>query len=126
MLRFRSIVGITAACFLAVVMFDSCSVITVWRRANHEANEKALQSALNYYRAELKRYAKDKKELPQSLADLRNAGYASPLPDPITGRDDWQAQIGEDPLLIKGKRGVINVHSSSTDISSRGTPYNTW
>jgi hypothetical protein len=126
MFKLRSIVGIAAACCLAVVMFGSCSVISVWRRANHEAKEKALQNGLDYFRAELKRYVKDKRELPQSLADLRNEGYASPLPDPITGRDDWQAQIGEDPLLIKGKRGVINIHSSSTDISSRGTPYNTW
>jgi hypothetical protein len=28
--------------------------------------------------------------------------------------------------LINGKRGVIDVHSASTTISSRGTPYSSW
>ena len=127
MLRLRSIVGVAAAFFVTLwLCFSACSVITVWRRANHEAQEKTLQSGLEYYRKELTRYAKDRKELPQSLADLRSAGYASVLPDPITGRDDWQVVIGEDPKLIKGKRCIINIHSASTAISSRGTPYNTW
>lgn len=57
--------------------------------------------------------------------EFRAEGFGHILEDPITGKDDWQVDFGEMPEL-KGKRGVINFHSSSTAISTRGTPYNPW
>src|SRR5215831_2533699 len=104
----RSLIGVAAVCWLAIILYGSCSVISVWRRANHELKEMTLQNRLDHFRTDLKRYARDKGDLPQSLSEFREAGYASPLPDPITGYDDWQPQIGEDPSLIRGKKGVIN------------------
>jgi hypothetical protein len=77
-------------------------------------------------REAIRTYATKRGELPQTLKDLEAEGVYSTVPDPITGRADWQVTIGEDPALAKGKRGVINVHSASTAISSKGTPYNTW
>jgi hypothetical protein len=104
-----------------------CSAVRRWRSATREASEATLRSNLATIRDEIRTYAINRRELPQTLNDLDLAGSGSfKLPDPITGRADWQVTIGEDPALVKGKRGVINVHSASTAISSEGTPYNTW
>ena len=105
---------------------SSCLVISRIRDNNRHINELALQDRLDFFRRSLRQYAETRNELPQSLAELRSSGLAHSLEDPITGRDDWQVEIGEDPKLLKGKKGVINIHSSSTAISSRGTPYNSW
>ena len=122
MYRNRFIAGVVVAC-LASLLFVACSA---WHRANVEANEAALSNRLDIFRTGIRKYAAERNELPQSLAALRAAGYGEASTDPITGRDDWEVIIGEDPQIIKGKRGVINIHSSSKAISSRGTPYNTW
>ena len=113
----------------AVVLFlgvESCLVISRIRENNRHINELVLQDRLDFFRRSLRQYAESRNELPQSLAELRSSGLAHNLEDPITGRDDWQVEIGEDPKLLRGKKGVINIHSSSTAISSRGTPYNSW
>ena len=124
-MRFRFVLG--ALTFLLVVGLSSCSVISRIRANDRRANEPVLKNRLDWFRLGLRQYAAARKELPQSLAEFRSSGYGHTFEDPITGKDDWQVEIGEDdPQLIKGKRGVINFHSSSTAISSRGTPYNTW
>ena len=115
--------GCSLGLFLGV---ESCLVISRIRENNRHINELVLQDRLDFFRRSLRQYAESRNELPQSLAELRSSGLAPTLEDPITGKDDWQVVIGEDPKLIKGKRGIINIHSSSTAISSRGTPYNTW
>lgn len=104
----------------------SCRIISRIRQNDLRLNETLLQTRLDSFRLGLRKYATDKKELPQSLAELRASGWGHTFEDPITGKDDWQVVIGEDPTLIKGRKGIINIHSSSTKISSRGTPYNTW
>jgi|SRR5215831_3074513 len=111
---------------IVLLGLSSCSVISRIRQNNLRLNETLLQSRLDSFRSELSDYAAARNELPQSLAEFRTAGFAHKFGDPITGKDDWQVVIGEDPKLLKGKRGMINIRSSSTAISSRGTPYNTW
>jgi hypothetical protein len=34
--------------------------------------------------------------------------------------------MGEDPNSLSGESGMTDVHSSSTETSSEGTPYNEW
>ena len=123
-MRLRFVLG--GLTILLLVGLSSCSVISRIRANNRRVNETLLQSRLDSFRIELRQYAAMRNELPQSLAEFRSSGFAHKFEDPITGKDDWQVVIGEDPKLIKGKRGIINIHSSSTAISSRGTPYNTW
>ena len=123
-MRFRFVLG--GLTILLIVGLSSCSVVSKIRANNRRVNEPVLQDRLDSFRLGLRRYAAARKELPQSLTEFRSSGFAHTLEDPITGKDDWQVDIGEDPQLIKGKRGIINIHSSSTAISSRGTPYNTW
>jgi len=114
---------VTSLTLFLILGLSSCSR---WREVNREQAELELQNRLDSFRLSLRQYAADRKDLPQSLAEFRSSGFAHTLDDPITGKYDWQVVIGEDPQLIKGKRGIINIHSSSSDISSRGTPYNTW
>ncbi len=97
-----------------------------WNRAVRQSNEVFLEKNLEVFRQGIRRYAVEKQQLPQSVDDLIKQRYAPNLPDPVTGRVDWQVAIGEDSTLINGKRGVTDVHSASTMISSRGTPYCSW
>lgn len=109
-----------------ILGLSSCSLISNIQADNRREREFLLQDRLDTFRHELRRYAATRQELPQSLAEFRAQGFGHILEDPITGKDDWQVDMGEDPALIKGKTGIINFHSSSTAISSRGTPYNAW
>ncbi|MGI8838868.1 MAG: hypothetical protein ACR2H4_19850 [Pyrinomonadaceae bacterium] len=105
----------------------SCVDQRSWERAVRQADEQALRSNLATIRTDIRNYAVNNKELPQTLDDLaKGSGRSFSLPDPITGRTDWQMVVGEDPTLLKGKHGIIDVHSASTEISSNGTRYNTW
>jgi hypothetical protein len=119
------VVVVSLTLFLILGQY-SCSVVSRIREANREQNESLLQNRLDSFRLSLRQYAAARNELPQTLAEFRSSGFAHTLDDPITGKYDWQVVIGEDPQLIKGKRGIINIHSASTATSSRGTPYNTW
>ena len=60
-------------------------------------------------------YIYDKRKAPQNFEDLVRAGYLRKIPvDPITGRTDWR-------MTAEG-----DVHSASDQISTEGTPYNSW
>jgi hypothetical protein len=122
--QFRFTVAATVV--LLGVALTSCRIISRIHQNNLRLNETVLQSRLDSFRLGLRLYAADKKNLPQSLAEFRASRLGHTFEDPITNKDDWQVVIGEDPKLVKGKRGIINIHSASTEISSRGTPYNTW
>ena len=123
-MRLRFVLG--GLTIILLVGLSSCSVVSKIRANNRRVNEPVLLDRLDSFRLGLRQYAAARRDLPQSLAEFRSSGFAHKFEDPITGNDDWQVVIGEDPKLIKGKRGIINIHSSSTAISSRGTPYNTW
>ncbi|HEX6189817.1 MAG TPA: hypothetical protein VFZ40_17205 [Pyrinomonadaceae bacterium] len=102
-----------------------CSVIKGWEKASKKGDESVLRDRLKTIRYGIRLYADEKQELPQSLEDLYNWKVPR-FVDPMTGQSDWQPVIGEDPGVLKGKRGVIDVHSRSTQKSLAGTPYNTW
>lgn len=103
----------------------SCSVIKGWQKVNKEADESVLRDRLKTIRYGIRLYAAEKQQLPQSLDDLYN--WKTPrFIDPMTGQVDWQPVVGEDSNIIKGKRGIIDVHSKSEQISSKGTPYSKW
>jgi hypothetical protein len=46
--------------------------------------------------------------------------------DPFTGQKDWAITTGEDPNSLEGQSGMTDVHSSSAEISTEGTPYSEW
>ena len=71
-------------------------------------------------------YAADTCRHPESLRDLVRAGYLREIPiDPITEQRDWR----EVRYCVEGRFyycDLTDVHSSSTAVSSLGTPYNSW
>jgi general secretion pathway protein G len=92
------------------------------------ARESTLREDLFTMRKMIDQYAADKGKLPQSLDDLRGAGYIHDIPvDPMTDAADWQVEFGEDPGSTGGEQGVTNVRSASGDVASDGaTRYNEW
>lgn len=123
----RYCVGVSILVFCVISAAGiSCSALHAWHKAVRNTKEQTLKDDLVIIRTAIRTYAIKKGELPQSFRDLAAVGVSPTVPDPITDRPDWQVTIGEDPVLLNGKRGIINVHSASTAISSDGTPYNTW
>ncbi len=92
------------------------------------AKEATLREDLFTLRKMIDQYAADKGKLPQSLDDLRGAGYMHDVPiDPMTDQADWQVEFGDDPGSTGSDQGVVNVHSSSNEVSSDGSSrYSEW
>ena len=44
---------------------------------------------------------------------------------PMGGRN-FEYMTGEDPYSTEGSSGITDVHSSSGDVSTEGTPYSEW
>jgi len=98
-------------------------------RAVQRAREAALKTDLQTMRNAIDNYTMDKMSAPQSLEDLKNAGYLREVPtDPITQQKDWVLDF-EDVALSQTQSGtgITNVHSASALMSKlENTPYNTW
>ena len=97
--------------------------------AVQHAREAALKTNLQTMRNAIDNFTMDKMAAPQSLEDLKTAGYLREIPiDPITQQKDWVLDF-EDVALspTQSGTGITNVHSASTLASKfDNTPYNTW
>ena len=91
------------------------------------AKEATLREDLFTLRKMIDQYGADKGKLPQSLDDLKSAGYIHEVPiDPFTEQADWRTETGEDPGSTTGESGIINVYSSAEGTGSDGKPYSEW
>ena len=89
--------------------------------------EAELREDLVTLRNVITQYTLDKQKAPQSLEDLVKAGYLKEIPkDPITG-ENWTVDQ-EDSLMTvdQTEPGIVDVHSSSDELSSDGTAYGSW
>lgn len=112
---------------ITIVIILAAVVLPQYQKTILVTREAVLRDDLQKMRVLIDQYAADKQKLPQSLDDLVSGGYMRELPkDPITGQADWTPVTGEDPNSKDGEQGVVDVKSSSTDVSSEGTPYNEW
>ena len=103
--------------------------IPIYRGVVIRSNETTLKANLHTIRDVIDQYTADKKKAPQSLQDLIDAGYfRKELPlDPMTKSHDWQEEYGTDLTSPdQTETGIVDVHSLSPEISTDGTPYNTW
>jgi general secretion pathway protein G len=95
-------------------------------RAREDNLRKNLET-LNYM---IYQYAQDKQKAPQSLQDLKSAGYLKSIPDDITGNSDtWETEPGDDVIMSIDQTepgGIIGVHSGSNQVGSDGKAYSTW
>lgn len=112
---------------ISIIVILAVIAMPQYQKSVVHAKETVLRDNLFQMRKMLDQYAADKGKLAASLDDLVSAGYIRDIPvDPITGEKDWTVTTGEDPGLMEGGTGITNVHSSSNDTSTEGTPYSEW
>jgi general secretion pathway protein G len=115
---------------LMIVMFILVILAAValpqYQKIMLHARETVLRDDLYQMRKAIDQYAADKQKLPGSLDDLAGT-YLKEIPaDPITQDRDWTTVRGEDPYSTEGGDGIVDVRSSSTEVSSEGSPYSEW
>jgi len=112
---------------ISIIIILAAVALPQYQKTVMHARETVLRDDLFIMRSRIDQYAADKGKLPQSLDDLVSAGYLREIPvDPITDQKDWNVVIGEDPSSTEGGSGVNDVHSSSTEVATDGTPYSEW
>src|SRR5882762_1109421 len=112
---------------ISIIIILVSIALPQYQKTIMHARETVLRDDLFKMRSLLDQYAADKGKLPQSLDDLVTEHYLREVPkDPITDNKDWNVETGEDPYSTEGASGVTNVHSSSGDVSTEGTPYSEW
>ena len=110
---------------ISIIIILAAVALPQYHKTIMHARETVLKDDLVNMRKLIDEYAADKGKLPQSVDDLVSAGYMRQKPkDPITETDDWNPQMGDDPYT--GDQGMIDVHSSSSEVSTEGTPYSEW
>jgi general secretion pathway protein G len=103
-----------------------------YRQSVRRARESVLRQDLYDMRKLISEYTLDKQKAPQSLEDLVQAGYLpKALPrDPMTSQSDWQTEQCPEGTISspdeQDQGGICDVHSSSTQVGTDGTVYNTW
>jgi general secretion pathway protein G len=116
---------------ISVLLILISIAIPQYRESVRRARESVLKQDLYDMRKLISEYTLDKQKAPQSLEDLVSAHYLGSVPkDPITGQSDWQAEQCDDSTISVPEEqdtgGMCDVHSSSTQMASDGTAYNTW
>jgi general secretion pathway protein G len=112
---------------ISIIIILVSVALPQYQKTIMHTRETILSYDLNTMRKLLDEYAADKGKLPQSLDDLVTAGYMRDVPkDPITDNKDWSIVTGDDPYSTEGGTGVTDVHSSSSEVSTAGTPYSEW
>jgi general secretion pathway protein G len=112
---------------ISIIIILAAVALPQYQKTVMHARETVLHDDLFKLRSLIDQYAADKGKLPQSLDELVSAGYMRDIPkDPITNSKDWNVVTGDDPYSTEGGTGVTDVHSSSAEISTEGTPYSEW
>ncbi|HTM37760.1 MAG TPA: prepilin-type N-terminal cleavage/methylation domain-containing protein [Terriglobales bacterium] len=116
---------------ISILLILISIAIPQYQRSVRTAREAVLRQDLYDMRKLISEYTLDKQKAPQSLDDLVQAGYLKPVPkDPITGQPDWQTEQCDDSTISSPDEqdtgGICDVHSSSTQVSTDGTAYNSW
>jgi len=113
---------------ISIIAIFLAIVIPTYSRSILAAHENQLRSELSQLREAIWRYTFDKQKAPQSLDDLRVAGYIERIPDdPMTKEPNWE--VVEDEYLLSADQqdpGLIDVHSASNALASDGTAYSSW
>jgi general secretion pathway protein G len=112
---------------ISIIIILASVALPQYQKTIMHARETVLKDDLFNMRKLIDQYSADKGKLPQSMDDLVSAGYMREVPkDPITDNKDWNIVTGEDPYSTEGGTGVTDIHSSSSEVSTEGTPYSEW
>jgi general secretion pathway protein G len=112
---------------ISIIIILAAVALPQYQKTVLHARETVLRDDLFNMRKLIDQYAADKGQLPPSLDDLVTSGYMREKPeDPIIGGTAWTEVMGDDPNSTEGGQGVIDVHSTSTEMGSDGRPYSEW
>ena len=112
---------------ISIIIILAAITLPQYQKTIMHTRETVLRDDLRKMRSLIDQFAADKGRLPQSLEEISSEGYMREVPvDPFTGQKDWAITTGEDPNSLQGEQGMTDVHSSSADISTEGTPYSEW
>jgi general secretion pathway protein G len=112
---------------ISIIIILAAITLPQYQKTIMHTREAVLRDNLFKMRSLIDQFAADKGRLPQSLDELASEGYIREIPlDPFTGAKDWAVTTGEDPNSMDGQQGVTDLHSSSAEVSSEGTPYSQW
>ncbi len=114
---------------ISIIMILIAIAIPSYNQSIIRAKEGVLKQNLFTLRSLISQYTLDKQKAPESLDDLVTASYMKQIPnDPMTGKPDWTVDQEDETLLSPDEQtgGIDDVHSSSTQIGTDGTAYNTW
>ena len=112
---------------ISIIIILAAITLPQYQKTITHTRETVLRDDLRKMRSLIDQFAADKGRLPQSLDEIASEGYMREVPtDPFTGQKDWAITTGEDPNSLEGQSGMTDVHSSSAEISTEGTPYSEW
>src|SRR6185369_5690299 len=112
---------------ISIIIILAAITLPQYQRTIVATREAVLRDDLSRMRSLMDQFAADKGRLPQSLDELASEGYMREVPvDPFTNQKDWAITTGEDPTSNEGQSGMTDIHSSSGEVSTEGTPYSEW
>jgi general secretion pathway protein G len=112
---------------ISIIIILAAITLPQYQKTIMHTRESVLKDDLYKIRSLIDQFAADKGRLPQSLDEIVSEGYMREVPiDPFTGQKDWAIQMGDDPNSLQGEQGMVDVHSSSAEVSTEGTPYSEW
>ena len=112
---------------ISIIIILAAVALPQYQRTITATREAVLRDDLRKLRSLIDQFAADKGRLPQSLEEMVSEGYMREVPvDPFTNQKDWAITTGEDPMSQEGESGMTDIHSSSGDVSTEGTPYSEW
>jgi general secretion pathway protein G len=112
---------------ISIIIILAAITLPQYQKTIMHTREAVLKDDLRKMRGLIDQFAADKGRLPQSMEELVSEGYMREVPvDPFTGTKDWAITTGEDPNSLQGDSGMTDIHSSSAEVSTEGTPYSEW
>jgi len=112
---------------ISIIIILAAVALPQYQRTIVATREAVLRDDLRKLRSLIDQFAADKGRLPQGLEEMVSEGYMREVPvDPFTNQKDWAITTGEDPMSQEGESGMTDIHSSSGDVSTEGTPYSEW
>jgi general secretion pathway protein G len=115
---------------ISVILILLGAAIPLYSHALTRKREENLRTNLDTLNHMIFQYTLDKQKAPQSLEDLKSAGYLKDIPKDITDREDtWVTEPADGAIWSldqKDADGIIGVHSGSDHVGSDGKAYSTW
>lgn len=113
---------------ISIMMIIMAIAVPLYTQHVAQAREAVLRSNVQTLDKLISEYTLDKQQAPQSLDDLKTAGYLHDIPkDPMTGAADWDVEQEDLSTAADPQQpGIARVHSHSTGTSLGGEAYSSW